>query len=418
MVIADMIKSVTVRMYRVGFGDCFLLRFRGDDGDFRVLLDCGTITEGQDQIGRIVESIISDCMDPDGVARIALVVGTHRHRDHVGGFADPRWNAVEVGEVWLPWTEDPADEAATRIRNKQSSLAARLAPRDHETLPLAAAPDTESAPKALARSVHAMALNALTNEKAMATLHGGFKSAVAPKFLPRAEAVFEARTLAGLPGVTIHVLGPPRDEAAIKAMDPPTGKGFFAQPEAEAASGEAFSRHWRIDEAAFRAVAPNSTVTPADLLALQKHASEPSGELAVALDNAVNNTSLVLLFEVGDQFMLFPADAQWGVWNAILQNSVARALLAKTSFYKVGHHGSHNATPKELIESLMQAGFTAFFSTTAMKRWPDIPRPPLLEAVRRKAKRWARSDDENAAAASGFSVEAGLYLECELEVLR
>ena len=33
---------------------------------------------------------------------------------------------------------------------------------------------------------------------------------------------------------------------------------------------------------------------------------------AAALDNALNNTSLMLMFEVGDQYLLFPGDSQWG----------------------------------------------------------------------------------------------------------
>ena len=39
--------SVAVRMYNVGFGDCFLLTIPMADGVRRILIDCGTHLSGQ-----------------------------------------------------------------------------------------------------------------------------------------------------------------------------------------------------------------------------------------------------------------------------------------------------------------------------------------------------------------------------------
>jgi hypothetical protein len=75
-------------------------------------------------------------------------------------------------------------------------------------------------------------------------------------------------------------------------------------------------------------------------------------EIVRALDDAMNNTSLILLFEVGGKKFLFPGDAQIENWNYALKDAPAaaanRELLKATDFYKVGHHGSLNATPKSL----------------------------------------------------------------------
>ena len=38
------------------------------------------------------------------------------------------------------------------------------------------------------------------------------------------------------------------------------------------------------------------------------------------------------------------------------------ALLADVSFYKVSHHGSHNATPKSAVEKLTAKAFAAMVS--------------------------------------------------------
>jgi hypothetical protein len=72
------------------------------------------------------------------------------------------------------------------------------------------------------------------------------------------------------------------------------------------------------------------------------------------LNTGINNTSLVLAFElpVSKKVLLFTGDAQrgnWVSWDDIPfldgeKTFQAHELLARTVLYKVGHHGSHNAT--------------------------------------------------------------------------
>jgi len=149
---------------------------------------------------------------------------------------------------------------------------------------------------------------------------------------------------------------------------------------------------------------------------IDRFAEEPSFALAAALDNAVNNTSLILMIEVGDAWLLFPGDAQWGGWNQALQNPIAREMLARTTLYKVGHHGSHNATPRELIEKVVAQPFVSLFSTKEVRQWPDIPRPPLLAAIEARKGPIARTDLGSAARTAGFAVEDGLYIERDLQL--
>jgi|SRR5262245_27777503 len=65
--------------------------------------------------------------------------------------------------------------------------------------------------------------------------------------------------------------------------------------------------------------------------------------LAAHADQAINNTSLILVFQVGSKYLLFPEDAQWGPWQHILKNPQFCDLLSRTTFYKVSHHGSRLA---------------------------------------------------------------------------
>jgi Metallo-beta-lactamase superfamily len=81
-----------------------------------------------------------------------------------------------------------------------------------------------------------------------------------------------------------------------------------------------------------------------------------AGSVALKLDSDTNNTSLVLAFELpGGDILLFAADAQVGNWLswhdqpylADGRKVTAEEILARTVLYKVGHHGSRNATGQE-----------------------------------------------------------------------
>ena len=88
-----------------------------------------------------------------------------------------------------------------------------------------------------------------------------------------------------------------------------------------------------------------------------------AGALALKLDSDTNNTSLVLAFDLPDgTAMLFAADAQVGNWESWHDQDYvdeagvthsATSILNRVRFYKVGHHGSHNATLAEKGLALM-----------------------------------------------------------------
>jgi hypothetical protein len=102
---------------------------------------------------------------------------------------------------------------------------------------------------------------------------------------------------------------------------------------------------------------------------------------ATMLDHALNNTSLVLGFEIGDQMLLFVGDAQWGSWQQSLDDESSAEVLRRATFYKVGHHGSHNATPRRFVEECLRTGAQCVASVGRYSRWENIPRRELLDAL-------------------------------------
>ena len=109
--------GVTVRMYSTGFGDCFLLAFRGADGDpVYMLIDCGVHSQyagGGDHINAAVK----DIQEATG-GSLAVIAITHEHADHISGFAKCReqFEQMKVDDVWFAWTEKPGDPAAEQLK--------------------------------------------------------------------------------------------------------------------------------------------------------------------------------------------------------------------------------------------------------------------------------------------------------------
>jgi hypothetical protein len=151
-----------------------------------------------------------------------------------------------------------------------------------------------------------------------------------------------------------------------------------------------------------------------------------AADLAMQLDRGVNNTSLVLAFEMVDtgRVFLFPGDAQVGSWLSwrdvkwsVGQSAVqAVDLLARTVFLKVAHHGSQNATLKKNgLDLMVSPDLSAFIPTNKIDaqnvHWGEMPYDGILNALAPKAfGRIIRADDEWLAAADGrpgFTVPSG-----------
>jgi hypothetical protein len=419
--------KIDIRMYNVGFGDCFLVSLSDASRKrpYRMLFDCGRLAgsrqtdaaAGEKTFEAVIDELINDVRDPaDNVSKIDVIVATHRHRDHIHGFSfQDKWKQVEVTEVWLPWVEDPQNPFARSLVAKQELLANRTF---HALTALRAAggPSNSQADAAID-----IAYNSTSNAKAMSTLQSGkgFKNAnPRVRYLPRAghepEQLRNEELAHVLPkGVVVHVLGPSRDPATIKLLDPPSGAAY--EPLAPAmrslddttpdtaevgAPPRPFDAAWVVDPAVYGfAEGENASIEKLMTIATL----EPL-ELVYRLDNAINGTSLVLLVEVGDKKLFFPGDAQWGTWKMMQDNPVTWDLLTGTTVYKVGHHGSHNATPRKFVDDCLSpdtngVALISVAPTSYGGGWKNIPLSTLVDALKEKMtvqQTW--SDDPTVAA--------------------
>jgi metallo-beta-lactamase superfamily protein len=388
--------SVRIRMYRQGLGDCFLLTFKqkGKD-DFNMMVDCGLLqgtpnsTEIMQKVVEDVEATLPLTKKIDGKEKkwLDVVVLTHEHADHISGFAQAQdvFERMHFGEVWAGWMDDehhPKYKAVRERFHKQvTGLKAALARMKSDEQQ-----ELKAAVSALVNDFFDDNVLGAQGSKGGRTPAWEFalkKSVNHPRFCSPG-TVF---TLPGLEGIRIYVLGPSEDYEAFTKVNPPEddtyrreGSGFAAAESFFAAVADTsrlfeaelcqpFESHLRIDANTqapqhefFKSHYGFDAKDPNAWRRINDDWLSMAGSLALNLDSYTNNTCLAFAIEFisSKKVLLFPGDAQFSNWlswqkltwkipdeHGVMQEVKAEQLLNRTVFYKVGHHGSHNATLKK-----------------------------------------------------------------------
>ena len=405
--------AVTTFAYQVGFGDCLLLKFEYASGDRFVLLDYGTTKLPPAAKKTRMADIAKDIQAKVGTKGLHAVIATHRHQDHVSGFAT---NASKTAPgdiiaklkprlVMQPWTEDPdLPVDATRLTAKgpngggQRFAQALMRMHQFSAEVVRFANSKEGKQRLSAAARDQLTFIGEDNLKNLSAVKNLMKMGKASKgeYLHFGKKTGLSRLL---PGVKVHVLGPPtiaqhdnvrnqnpdnKDEywhlaaRALGRSGVPNRRGLF--PHAQTVSGGKLPAYAR-------------------WLAYRVRQAQEEELLAVlrSMDDELNNTSLILLFEIGKKKLLFPGDAQWENWEFALSKADVRKLLSDTNLYKVGHHGSLNATPKTMWNLLKNKGpaskkgrLETVLSTLPGKHGrtkndSEVPRDTLLTALREQS---------------------------------
>jgi hypothetical protein len=407
---AESPNKLRIRSYNVGFGDCYLLTFGYPGKRSRnVLIDFGS-TEASTLSAKLLtvaEQIRTDCE-----GKLDMVVATHRHADHISGFGGEPGKVIaslDPDLVVQPWTEDPAlDPEATGLtaggaetRGLASrSLVSRLS--DMQAFAAAAVeqvPRLEAAhvPRTLAAQIRFLGETNIHNREAVMGLASMGKRHVYARFGTRLPLTRV------LPGVRIEVLGPPtleqsKDVRTQRARDPDEFWHLAARTaEEEARAGP--DRPLLFPGVATAASIPQEArwVIPE----VDRMRGEEMLAIVRSLDRALNNTSLILLFQVNESLLLFPGDAQIENWSYALfkarRREKIRERLGGVRVYKVGHHGSLNATPKTLWNAFTRRNemegsdrLVTFVSTLSGKhgsrsRGTEVPRRTLIKELEQKS---------------------------------
>ena len=460
---------LTVRHYCQGIGDSHLLTFPKPDGTaFRMLIDCGlhTIVKGGYDTIDLIAADIKTSIDGNP---IDVLVVTHEHWDHVSGFLTAKEIFADIvfKDVWMPWTEKPGDPLADELdKHRQQALAA-----------------LQQVSNKLAGS-HGLSRHMQALRDGLGAMMGFYFGATGDKLRSARDAAAASAktkpatylepggvplTIPGLPGMRIFVLGPPRDRAMLRLEERKSEMyQFGGRPgwgvERALSAGFAIEEGgdidaWALETAPFAddhghdldAVLGGSGDDPIVKFVADHYSGNApklksmedetyladqdwrridadwmgiAADLAMQLDQGVNNTSLVLAFEFTDtkRVVLFPGDAQignWLSWQSVIWEETgvtAADLLARTVYLKVAHHGSHNATPNHVgLELMTSPDLSAFIPVNeedAKKAgWHEMPFGTILSTLALKtAGRVIRADDAWISIKGGrpaFAVPAG-----------
>ena len=434
--------TARVRMYRLHeLGDCFLVTFTADSQQSHMLIDCGSFRNGAPSVKRL-RQITGDVARELNGAPLDVVVGTHQHNDHVNGFlhCETEFRNIGVEQVWLSWLDNPRDRTARRFGDEHNNLRAQVASvRDRLH-----ARNGADHPQRAARS--AKVLNEVLG------FYGASAAGEPPELPAHAVKVLKqlgrkqpaylkpGRTLdmPGLPKdtVRVHVLGPPREDDLLYRKDPRTGESYDHNLAAasrlaarmldaviDTADNDPGEEHYPFNRRDKRRGTRGRSPALKNLVARYERPRdawrnidddwlEQAESLALYLDTYTNNSSLVLAVELvaSGKVLLFVADAQTGNWlswdRVKWTNDGVRTddLLARTVFYKVGHHASHNATLPAIFEKLTHEQLTAFIpvhkkdgNIKKKNGWKMPARNLLKEIIKRTDNRVLQMDGVNPA---------------------
>jgi beta-lactamase superfamily II metal-dependent hydrolase len=409
-------KGLKVRMYRVGFGDFFLITVPTKAGDRYILIDCG-VFKGTSQTGDIgsIKDAVEDLYKTTG-GQLALVIMTHRHADHIAGFdrSSETFKKFTASLVWMPYWEqfNDAEGSANHLQAEIEELAQQLAMqfrgRTDETAQMAldllwdatGIDFNASATGGKRNTSNGRALDLLKNHlgdngKKVRYYAAGDKPELPPE----------------LKGLSAEILGPPPKDAQVflKLEDLKVGVGQFLDSMTDSDKAiEPFRPLWRDDQHKHY---PSHDVTGRPIkyeeIMQRVNKSQPDmlAAAAIKIDEFLNNQSLVVLFKFAGKTLLFVGDAQAGNWEHWLYKLEApvkdptkagnlteksQQILQNIDFYKVGHHGSTNSTPIQAVEALgtdrTAGGIVAMCSTEVdvygnPLKGTEVPREPLMKAL-------------------------------------
>jgi hypothetical protein len=448
--------GAAVRMYRIGHGDCFLIAFEGESPErpAYVLIDCGYKpgSPGKLEQPTKVKEIGADIIATTG-GFVDIGVVTHEHQDHVNGLTSGNFPDLKVGKVWFAWTENPKDDIANRLRKKFHDRLLGMIDTRNNLMGLGKTDAVASLDWFLELELGEDPddYNGLQHLAAAGKDPAGSANKIAMKFLRDCaegdpDYLYPHQKVLAVPGAKsarVFSLGPPHDIDKIDDLDPVGDETFgddnafgaaaggggaglskdspfsrrhvipLDQALADPTVGAFFSDHYGDENIAVNETEDGKEI-PLNAAWRRMTADDTAdaGALALAMNNATNNSSLVLAFELskGGKVLLFAGDAQAGNWRSWSEDAFdddgadveAEDLLGRTVLYKVGHHGSHNATMKGKVGSneaslaiMAQGKYAPEFVAmiTAVEAWahqkpkPDWnhPFPAIKEALVKKA---------------------------------
>ncbi len=320
-----MTDELVVYAYNVLFGDAILVDVP-DDGQRRfILIDVGNVLGNQGGGGadEPLLAAVDDVIARTG-GHVDLYVMTHEHLDHVQGLLHAKRNNrnLTIDNVWMTASADP-DYYTQHPDAKKKKLA---------LLETVAAFDARLGPSA--RPEGLMATFELNNPRKTDDCVEHIRQAGlhAPDYLCRGRDIVGKHPFKA---TGLRILAPEEDTSVYYGSPGPHLAPPGASPGGASPPGAAQAAAPR----------PPAGVDGGVFYELIERMNAGLNESLLAIDQAANNTSLVVELTWRGRRLLFVGDAEQASWRMMAD----KAGLQPVDLLKVGHHGSQNATPPAAI---------------------------------------------------------------------
>jgi len=378
---------ISIRMYCMGTGDCFVIKFlSGDAVKYTMMIDCGSCQGTPAEFRPYIQDL-----DAYVGHHIDLLVVTHEHNDHVNGFAKCAdifaHKDFTISNAWFAWTENPDDpngnakklieereKAKQALNNVIGHLKLTEEERKSNHEDSAYSSKLNDNDFAFFNGLNTLAeINLSDDESAKGSLPGMTKikkilkeKGTNIKYLEPGQTI----TIDEIPEFRFHILGHPFDRESVYFSKEKQGTDVYKKNSKldafslstraylDLENADANTKDLPFDEeyvvvnsanpvfTTFKNLQIGAVTNPKyNLSSLYNNTQEKwrkidydwlntAGALAIRLNSHINNTSLAIALESTEtnKVILLPGDAEFGSWRS--WHKIAK--WQKTDTQKVG----------------------------------------------------------------------------------
>lgn len=331
--------KLRIRMYNVRFGDAFLVSVpdKTDDGKEitrHILIDVGNAfisKDGGDD--SVFEPVVKDILTEVGDQGLDLYIMTHEHMDHVQGLLYSNKHSflshdladkLKTHHVWMPISSNP-DYSVNTAREKL-----RIAYQAYDEIARTISAEGGT-------SVPVETLLAINNPRATADCVDYLRH-----LSPSGQTWYVYR------GVDLSGKHDFHDTSFEIWAPEPDPSIYFTGIVPLTATAQLGGSNKGSNEKVIPI--PPRGVDAGAFYNLVESRSGHWTDTLLAIDKAVNNTSIVFCLDWCGRRLLFTGDAEIPSWTKMDEES----MLKPVDFLKISHHGSYNGTPPlELLDKIL-----------------------------------------------------------------
>jgi beta-lactamase superfamily II metal-dependent hydrolase len=350
---------LTIYAYNVFFGDGILIEVPDAGKKRYILIDVGNVLTGAPGADPPLLTTVQDIKKKTG-GHIDLYIMTHEHLDHVQGLLYAKSLGCELtfGHVWMSACSAPGyyeshPDAHLKKKRLEETVAAFV-----QNFGAAGLPEDIAA-------IHQ--LNAAPETKDYVDYLKGLNP-------PNTHFLSRGSDITGMhpfKSVKFRILAPEEDTSVYYGS---SGKHL-----GDTGPQVAYSPAAR--------PLPLPGVDGGAFYNLIDRMNSGLVESLFTIDQAANNTSLVVEIEWRGRKLLFVGDAEQKSWAFMAKNKDLQAV----DFLKVGHHGSINATPPapilEMVLPAARHSKALALVSTCPCAWKSVPSDTALNAVASRVRR-------------------------------